>query len=77
MTDGHPVKAFGVNTVGLDRSGFSKEEKAELKRAYKVVFRSKLSTKNAVERLKNELEQYPSIEHLIAFLEASERGICR
>lgn len=77
MTDGHPVQAFGVNTVGLDRNGFTKEEKAEIKRAYKIIFRSKLSTKNAIERLKNEMEPYPSIKLLIAFLETTERGICR
>ncbi|MFC1808803.1 acyl-ACP--UDP-N-acetylglucosamine O-acyltransferase [Candidatus Omnitrophota bacterium] len=77
MADGHPVKAFGINSVGLDRNDFPKEEKAELKRAYKIIFRSKLSNNNAVEKLKSELQQYPSIQYLILFLEASSRGVCR
>jgi len=76
MTDGHPVKAFGINTVGLDRNAFPKEEKTELKRAYKIIFRSKLSMNNIIEKLKNELQRFPSIDYLIAFLESSSRGIC-
>lgn len=77
MTDGHPVTAFGINTVGLDRNNFSKEEKTEIKRAYKIIFRSKLSMNNVIEKLKSDLEQYESIIYLIKFLEASERGVCR
>lgn len=77
MVDGHPAKAHGLNAVGMERSDFPQEERLLLKRAFKIVFRSRLSTKNAIQVLKNDLPQSPSILRLVAFLESSERGICK
>jgi UDP-N-acetylglucosamine acyltransferase len=77
MVDGHPAKAFGLNTVGLERAEVSSEERLNLKRAFKVIFRSKLSTKNAIVKIKEELPSTPAISRVVTFLEASERGICK
>lgn len=77
MTDGHPVRAFGLNTVGLDRAGVSKEEKAVLKKAFKIIFRSQLTLKNAIKEITDTIEMTPSLETLLAFLSKSERGICK
>lgn len=77
MVDGHPAKAFGLNVIGMERAGLPKEERLLLKRAFKIIFKSRLATKNAVESLKQELPQTASILRLIKFLEDSERGICK
>ncbi len=77
MVDGHPVRAFGLNTVGLDRAEVSAEEKIILKKAFKIIFRSKLSLKNAIAVLEKELKLTPSLQILMEFLNASSRGICR
>lgn len=77
MVDGHPAKAYGLNVVGMERAGLPKEERLLLKRAFKIMFRSKLATKNAIESLKNDLASSPSISRIIKFLEGSERGICK
>ncbi len=77
MVDGHPTKAYGLNVVGMERAGLAKEEKLLLKRAFKIIFRSKLATKNAIESLKKDLSPSPSVDRIIKFLEASERGICK
>jgi UDP-N-acetylglucosamine acyltransferase len=77
MVDGHPAKAYGLNTVGLERAEISAEERLLLKRAFKVIFRSKLSTKNAIQTLKADFPPAMSINRLITFLETSERGICK
>jgi UDP-N-acetylglucosamine acyltransferase len=77
MVDGHPAKAFGLNTVGLERAEIPTEDRLLLKRAFKVIFRSKLSTKNAIQVLKTDFPPSEPIIRLIKFLEASERGICK
>lgn len=77
MADGHPAKTYGLNAVGLERAGLSAEEKTALKRAFKIVFRSKLSVKSAIRSLQDTLQHSPSVVRLIAFLEKSERGICK
>ena len=76
MVDGHPARAFGINAVGLDRAGFSKEEKSSLKKAFKIIFRSGLILKNAIKQVRQDIPSSPSIQTLIEFLEKSERGIC-
>lgn len=77
MVDGHPAKAYGINSVGLDRAGMPQEEKTLLKKAFKILFRSGLSVKNAVIRIQEEIPLTPSIEVLLQFLKGSRRGISR
>mgnify|MGYP006281194441 CR=1 FL=1 len=77
MLDGHPARAFGINSVGLDRQGYSKEEKMLLKRAYKIIFKSGLSLKNSIIRIEDEIETSPAVLTLLDFLKKSERGICK
>ena len=77
MVDGHPAKAYGLNVVGMERAGVPKEERLLLKRAFKIIFRSRLSTKSAIKALQDDLPKAPSIARMIKFLETSERGICK
>ena len=77
MADGHPARAYGLNSVGLDRNAYSKEDKALLKKAYKIIFRSELSLKSAIAQLEAELPQDNSaIQTLLNFLRNAPRGIC-
>ena len=71
---GNPVKLYGLNSVGLQRSGFPEEVVRELKRAYRLFFRSELNVSQAMTRARSELSSIPEIEHFLSFLEASERG---
>ncbi|OQA40570.1 MAG: Acyl-(acyl-carrier-protein)--UDP-N-acetylglucosamine O-acyltransferase [Candidatus Omnitrophica bacterium ADurb.Bin314] len=76
MVDGHPAKAFGLNSVGLDRAGFSAKDKSDLKKAFKIIFKSGLILKNAVKEIRARVPGSAVIDTLVAFLEKSERGIC-
>ena len=76
MTDGHPAKAYGINSVGLDRAQIPKEEKPELKKAFKIVFKSGLSLRNIIKQIEETLPKTPTILTLLNFLSNSERGIC-
>lgn len=71
---GNPVKLYGLNSVGLQRSGFPDEVVRELKRAYRLFFRSELNVSQAMARARTELSPIPEIEHFLSFLEDSERG---
>ncbi len=66
----------GVNIVGLGRAGFTSAEILEIKRAYRILFRSGGSVEQAVERMEAELSG-PHVERLIRFIRGSQRGICR
>ncbi len=72
---GNPVKLYGLNTIGLQRSGIDEETIRELKRAYRLLFRSDLNVTQAIERAQTELEPLPEVRELIRFVEASERGV--
>jgi UDP-N-acetylglucosamine acyltransferase len=72
---GNPVRLYGLNTVGLQRSGMDEATILELKRAYRVFFRSDLNVTQAIERAQTELEPLPEVQELIQFVEASERGV--
>lgn len=72
---GNPVKLYGLNSVGLQRNGFSEETVAELKKAYRLFFRSELNITQALEQARAELKAIPEVEAFVAFVEASGRGV--
>jgi UDP-N-acetylglucosamine acyltransferase len=80
IADGNPAQIRGINSVGLQRHGFDKDQIRDLKEAYKVIYRSDLTVNDAMVKLKGEYSDkgpdYP-VNELIAFVEASERGIIR
>lgn len=72
---GSPCELAGLNSVGLQRRGFSEPLRRELKRAYKLFFHSQLNVSQALERARLELADLPEIRHFLDFVEKSERGI--
>jgi UDP-N-acetylglucosamine acyltransferase len=72
---GNPVKLYGLNSIGLQRSGFPEDVLLELKRAYRLFFRSDLNVTQAMEKANAELKPYPEVKELVAFVEASGRGV--
>ena len=76
MAAGGRAALYGLNVVGLERRGFSKEEIATLKKAYRILFRSSLSLQASLEQIEEQLEG-EHVRELVAFIRSSERGICR
>jgi UDP-N-acetylglucosamine acyltransferase len=72
---GSPMQLYGLNSVGLQRRGFSEEVRRELKRAYRLFFGSSYNTTQALARAREELRALPEIETFLSFFEASERGV--
>jgi len=77
MVAGHPAVPHGLNAEGLRRRGFSNDTIAQLRRAYKIIYRSQLTLKDAIAQLKELVRDCSEIGILTEFLETSERGIIR
>jgi UDP-N-acetylglucosamine acyltransferase len=69
--------AFGLNKVGLERRGFSRERIRKIHHAYKVLLASKLNTSQALVKLKAEPDHGEDVEMLIRFVETAERGVIK
>lgn len=72
---GNPLHLYGLNSVGLQRRGFSDEARQALRRLYRLFFQSDLNISQAIVAARADMEPRPEIEHFLAFVEASERGI--
>ena len=72
---GNPIRLYGLNGVGLQRNGFPEEVVRELKRAYRLFFRSDLNLSQAMERAETELNLFPEVRELMEFVEGSGRGV--
>jgi len=77
IADGNPAEIRGVNLVGLERKGFTPESVKWIKEAFRLIYRSKYNTRQAVDAVRKELAQTEEIMQIIEFIEQSERGIIR
>jgi UDP-N-acetylglucosamine acyltransferase len=74
---GYPLRAVGLNVVGLRRRNFSSETMSILKKAYSLLFRSNLTVSEALKRISSELPRTSEIENILSFVAHSKRGIVR
>lgn len=74
---GDRAELVGLNTVGLQRHGYTEDQVSRIKDAYRILFRSKLGLNEALTKLKAEHGGHSEIDHLIDFISASKRGITR
>lgn len=72
-----PAKTYGINNIGLERKGFSKETVQALQRAYRLLTRSKLLLHDALDRIESELGLYPEVRYFAEFVRSSQRGVIR
>ena len=80
VADGNPAEIRSINSIGLQRRGFSQEQIKSLKDAYKIIFLRNLTISDAVTQLKEMASRYSEsspIQELIDFILSSERGIIR
>jgi len=75
--DGHPARVYTLNAVGLQRAGVTKEAQSALKKAFKFLFNSGLTFKNAAEKIREEVEGCEEVDYLLDFIKNSKRGVCR
>jgi UDP-N-acetylglucosamine acyltransferase len=72
-----PAKTYGVNTIGLERRGFSKESIEAVQRSYRILLRSKLKLDEAVTRIESDLARFAEARYFADFVRSAKRGIIR
>ena len=75
LATGEPLQYAGINSVGLRRRDFSQNTRSNIKLAYKLIFKSNLNTKNALEAIKDKMEITVEIKNIIQFVKDSDRGL--
>lgn len=71
---GNRAKNYGINTIGLERQGFTKQEVTDLQKAYRILFHKKISLHEALGVLKETYAESTKVTELVAFIESSVRG---
>ncbi len=77
MADGHPLEVRGINRVALERRQVERSVQSAIKECYRFLYRKSLTTSQALEQIRAEISSSPEVDQLVAFIEASERGIAR
>ncbi len=76
LCNGDRLIAKGLNLVGLKRAGFTRSDIQALKTAYRILYRSGLKLEEALQRIEAEVPTEHTL-HMVRFIRASKRGICR
>ena len=69
--------AYGLNAIGLERRGYTKDRIAKIHHAFKTLLASKLNTTQAIAKLKSEPDRGEDVDMLVRFIEESERGVIK
>ena len=77
MVDGNPAATRTLNKEGLKRNGVSEDTQKSMRQAYRILFRSEQTFTNAVKQVRADVASSYELEHLLAFIESSERGIAK
>ncbi len=77
IADGNPAEVRGINQIGLERAGYPPEKIKPIKEAFRLIYRAKLNTGQALEAVRARLSESPEVQAILAFIEESERGIIR
>ena len=72
---GNPIELYGLNTIGLQRAGFTPETVSALKRAYRLLFNTNLPRSQAIAELAPAAAQYTEVQRLIDFVGTARRGV--
>jgi UDP-N-acetylglucosamine acyltransferase len=72
---GEPLKFSGLNSIGLRRKNFSPDIRKQMKRAYQLIYQSDLNRSQAVSQIKKDFNSTPEINHIVDFIENSNRGL--
>ena len=75
LATGEPLQYSGINSIGLRRRNFELETRNLIKKAYKIIYKSNLNTRDAIKSIKENIKLTKEIKKIINFIDNSERGI--
>lgn len=71
------TRSVGINAIGLERKGFSEERRKTLRKAFRMLLRSKRNTTQAIGEMREILGKSEDVQELIRFVESAQRGIVK
>jgi len=77
VAEGHWATPRATNRIGLKRAGVAPEERRNIDRAVRILLDKSLTMEAVIERIRRDCTPSPQIEHLVAFLSSSDRGVAR
>lgn len=77
MVDGNPAAVRGLNVIGLKRRDVPGDTIRALKESYRLIYRSTLTTAQAVEKIAAEYDEHDKVQQLLDFIGSSKRGITK
>ena len=77
IAEGFPAHMRVINKVGMERAGYDKEEIAEVRKAFRILFMRELRLETAVSQVKSEFPKSVSIDLMIEAIDSSQRGLAR
>ena len=77
IVNGTRAEVVGLNKIGMQRAGMTPEQVERVEQAFKIFFRMKLQSAEALARLEAELGAFPEVAHFVAFVKGSKRGVTR
>ena len=76
IAQGDRARLRGLNTIGLQRSGFSKEQITDIRKVYRNLFKTTGNMSDRIASIPQEVSNQPHISTMIEFIKSSQRGIC-
>lgn len=77
MVGGRPTRPHGINSVGMERSGCIPEVTQQIRRAYKILYKSNLKLEDAIDEMEEIAGECTELSHMVNFLRNVTRGILR
>jgi len=77
MVSGQPAQPYGINSEGMKRRNFSSEQIQQVKRAYRLLYKSSLKLEEATAEIASMVEEAPDVQRYVDFLQQSQRSIVR
>ena len=71
-----PIRYCGINIIGLRRKGFTNEQIDQIHNAYRLMYGEGTREEN-IQKIKDTLPMTKEIQHIIEFVQASQRGIIK
>lgn len=72
-----PIAYCGINSIGLNRRGFTPDQIHTIQETYRILFQGGLNTTQALELIEKEIPQSTERDAILAFVKRSTRGIVK
>ena len=72
-----PLTYAGVNSIGLQRRGFTTEKITEIQEIYRYIFLKGMNNSKALDSVEKDLPASPERDYIVNFIRQSERGVMK